>query len=94
MTPYLTDIRRGFTISSNLTRSALAMTLVFSVDCIFTVEVHANPMWDSADTRGADQECMCAASHSVGLLAMRVSRNCRNARRRLVPGRRTARGTE
>jgi hypothetical protein len=61
------------------------MTLVFSAACIFTVEVHANPMWESADTRGADQECMCAASHSVGLLAMRLSRNRRNARRRLAP---------
>src|SRR5262249_51855575 len=54
MTAYLSDIRRGFTINFNLSRSALATTLVFSVACIFTVEVHANPMWESADTRGAD----------------------------------------
>lgn len=85
MTPYLTDIQSGFTISFKLSRSALATTLVFSAACIFTVEVHANPMWEPTDTRGADQECMCAANHSVGLLAMRVIRNRRNARRQLAP---------
>jgi hypothetical protein len=85
MTPYLSDIRSSFTIRFNLSRSVLATTLLFSAACIFTVEVHTNPMWESADTRGADQECMCAASLSVELLAMRVIRNRRNARRRLAP---------
>jgi len=92
MTPYLSDIQSSFTISFNLSRSVLATTLLFSAACIFTVEVHANPMWESTDTRGADQECMCAASLSVELLAMRVIRNRRNARRRQgPPARRTRR---
>lgn len=79
MTPYRPDIRRNFTTSFNLSRSALATTLVFSVACIFTVEVHANPMWEFADPRGADQSaCVqriipwgCSRCESAGTAATR-----------------------